>query len=132
MSHLSVELGCLLGAILLGLVHVSLASFALKAQAGNRYTVGPRDAEIAPTGRAGRLARAQRNFMETFAFFAAGVLAVEVTQTHGALSAWGAVIYLGARAVYLPLYAAGIPWLRTFAWNIATAALAAVAVQPLV
>ena len=32
----------------------------------------------------------------------------------------GAALYLVGRALYLPLYAAGIPRLRTVAWQIAT------------
>lgn len=53
----------LFGAALLGLVHLSAASFAFKAQVGNDYTIGSRDANLEPIGLAGRLARAQANFI---------------------------------------------------------------------
>jgi uncharacterized MAPEG superfamily protein len=33
---------------------------------------------------------------------------------------WGAELYLAGRILYLPLYAAGVPFLRTIAWAIAT------------
>ncbi|TIU19949.1 MAG: hypothetical protein E5W49_13815, partial [Mesorhizobium sp.] len=36
-----------------------------------------------------------------------------------ALSEWGAGLYLSARLVYLPLYAAGVPLLRSLVWNVA-------------
>jgi len=35
----------------------------------------------------------------------------------------GASAYLAGRLLFLPLYAAGIPWLRTFSWNAATLGL---------
>ena len=41
------------------------------------------------------------------------------------LSAYGALAYVIGRTIYMPLYAAGIPWLRSFSWNLATAGLAA-------
>lgn len=119
----------LIGATILGLVHLSAASFAFKAQVGNRYTVGPRDEDVRPTGLAGRLHRAQSNFLETYVLFAALALLIETTGRGGSLSAWGAGIYLTGRIVYLPLYASGVPWLRTFSWNIATFGLVLVGLQ---
>lgn len=123
---MSLELWCLWGAMVLGLVHLTCASFTFKAQVGNRYSVGPRDEDLKPTGVAGRLDRAQRNFMETFPFFAAAVLLVHLLEKEGQLSAIGSVLYLAGRVVFLPLYAIGVPWLRTFSWNIATLGLAIV------
>ncbi|WP_332687034.1 MAPEG family protein [Devosia sp.] len=121
---MSIESWTLFGAMVLGLVHLSAASFAFKAQVGNAYTVGARDQDLRPTGLAGRMDRAQRNFLETFAIFAAAVLMLETLERQGGwLSVWGAAIYLGGRIVYLPLYALGLPWLRTFSWNAATTGL---------
>ena len=129
---MSFELGMLLAAALLGLVHMSAASFAFKAQVGNRYTVGARDEGLQPAGVAGRLARAQANFMETFPIFATCILVVELTGTQGNLSWWGAALYLAGRIVFLPLYAAGLPWLRTFSWNLATLGLVLVGLQAVI
>lgn len=123
------ELWILLATALLGLVHVSLASFAFKSQVGNRYTIGPRDEGLQPAGLAGRLYRAQQNFLETFAAFAVCILLVHVTDAYGRLSYWGAILYLGGRVVFLPLYALGVPWLRTFSWNVATLGLVLVGAQ---
>ena len=124
---MAIEYWALFGAMLLGLVHLTAASFTFKAQVGNAYSVGPRDEDLRPAGVAGRLDRAQRNFLETFAIFvAAALLLGELGRTGGWLSEAGAVVYLGGRVLFLPLYAAGIPWLRTFSWNIATAGLAMV------
>lgn len=126
---MSFELWALLAATLLGLVHLSAASFAFKAQVGNRYTVGPRDEDLRPSGIAGRLHRAQANFMETYPMFGLLAVLVEILGSSGALSRWGAALYLAGRILFLPLYAVGVPWLRTFAWNVATLGLVLVGVQ---
>lgn len=129
---MTLELWMLFGAALLGIVHLSAASFAFKSQVGNRYTVGARDENLQPTGVAGRLQRAQQNFLETFAVFAVCVLLCDLTDAYGDLSYWGAILYLAGRLVFLPLYAAGVPWLRTFSWNLATLGLMLVGIQVLV
>ena len=126
------ELWILLCAALLGLIHLTAASFTFKAQVGNRYTVGPRDENLQPAGIAGRLHRAQMNFLETFSIFATCVVVVHLSDTYGALSYWGSVLYLVGRILFLPLYAAGIPWLRTFSWNLATLGLVLVGTQVVV
>lgn len=123
------DLWILLAAALLGLVHVSLSSFLYKGQEGNAYTVGPRDEPRPRKGVAGRLDRAQWNFLETFPLFAVCILVAHVSGTAGNLSWWGGVLYLGGRIAYLPLYALGVPWLRTFSWNIATLGLVFVGLQ---
>lgn len=121
------EAWALFGAMVLGLVHLTAASFSFKAQVGNAYTVGARDEDLRPRGIAARLDRAQRNFLETFAIFAAAVLLLIVLDRDGGrLSQIGAGLYLGGRLLFLPLYAAGTPWLRTFSWNLATLGLAMV------
>jgi uncharacterized MAPEG superfamily protein len=121
---MTIEMCALFGAMVLGLVHLTAASFSFKAQVGNAYSVGARDADLRPTGLAGRMDRAQRNFLETFTIFVAAVLMLQVL---GRMGSWlgeaGALIYLGGRILFLPLYALGIPWLRTFSWNAATLGL---------
>jgi uncharacterized MAPEG superfamily protein len=123
------ELWVLLASAVLGLVHLSAASFAFKAQVGNQYTVGARDENIQPRGLAGRLHRAHRNFHETFSLFAVCVLVVHVTDSYGALSYWGSILYVFGRILFLPLYAYGVVWVRTFSWNLATLGLVMVGAQ---
>jgi uncharacterized MAPEG superfamily protein len=122
-ERMTFELWSLLVAAALGIVHLSAASFAFKAQVGNRYTVGPRDEGRQPIGVAGRLHRAQANFMETFPIFLVCVFIVHATHSGGDLSRWGCVLYLVGRCLFLPLYAFGVPWLRTLCWNAATLGL---------
>ena len=57
------------------------------------------------------------DFRETFPFFAAAILADAVAGKLGSpLTIWGAGLYVAGRALYAPLYAAGIPLVRTVAW----------------
>ena len=129
---MTLELWILLAAGFVGLVHLSAASFTFKSQVGNSYTVGARDENLQPTGVAGRLYRAQSNFLETFSIFAVCVLLVHLTNAYGAWSHWGSIIYLSGRVLFLPLYAMGVRWLRTFSWNLATLGLVLVGVQVIV
>jgi uncharacterized MAPEG superfamily protein len=126
---LNFELWSLVAATVLGIVHLAAAAFAYKAQVGNAYSVGPRDDDIRPEKLAGRLSRAQRNYLETFPFYATLILLVHISEGTGDLSFWGACLYLGGRVFYLPLYAMGVPWLRTFSWNIATLGIVVVGAQ---
>ena len=121
---LDFELQMLIAAIVLGFVHLIAASHAASLQRGYRWTAGARDETLPPlTGVAGRLARASANFAETFPYFAALVLAVEVTGQRDAYSYWGVVLYVGARIAYLPLYAFGVFLVRSLVWNVATAGI---------
>jgi len=114
---MNVELLCLAWAVILGLVHIILASHVRTKELGVAWNMSARDAELPPLSPlAGRLARAQTNFFETFPLFAAAILIVAVTQIYSVYSYWGALIYLIARVIYLPLYALGIPKIRTGVW----------------
>lgn len=126
---MTTELWLLLAAAALGVVHISAASFSFKSQVGNRYTVGSRDEDLQRTGVAGRLHRAQQNYLETFAIFAVFVLLVHLSNVYGELSYWGSVLYVAGRLMFLPLYAWGIPWLRTISWNLATLGMVLVGAQ---
>ena len=115
------ELVFLALSVVLGLVHIVAASHAASLQRGYRWSASARDEPVEPLhGVAGRLDRASRNFLETFPFFAAAVLTSNALGRHDALTEWGAQLYFWGRVAYLPLYAAGIPGVRSLAWNVAT------------
>ncbi len=114
------ELAMLAAACLLCLLQIVIASHAASLQRGYRWTASSRDAEVpALTGVAGRLERALRNFLETFPVFVAAVFLVHVLGRESAVSEWGAGLYVSARLVYLLLYAAGVPLIRSLIWNVA-------------
>jgi len=54
---------------------------------------------------------------------------VHLSGRSGPASQWGAALSLVGRLLYLPLYALGIPWRRTFSWNLASLGLVIVGVQ---
>jgi uncharacterized MAPEG superfamily protein len=117
---MSLELAMLAASCALCLIQIVIASHAGSHQRGYRWTASARDSEVPPlTGIAGRLERALGNFLETFPVFVAAVLLVHLLGREGALSKWGAVLYFSARLVYLPLYAAGVPLVRSIVWNVA-------------
>ena len=117
---MTMELKMLAWAVVLGLVHVLLATALSTARRGLRWNVGNRDGDVRPlTGFAARAARASSNFLETFVFFAAAVLAVVAAQKTTEATALGAQIYVWARVAYLPVYVVGIPYVRTVVWAVA-------------
>lgn len=121
---MSLELEMLAASCVLCLIQIILASHAAGHQRGYRWTASARDAEVAPlTGIAGRLERALRNLLETFPVFVAAIFLVTARGHQGPLSQWGAVLYFAARTVYLPLYVAGIPIVRSLVWNVAFAGI---------
>ena len=104
---MNTELTLLAASIVLGIVHIVIVSHLASAERGYRWTASDRTAPVAPlTGLAGRTERALRNYLETFPFFAAAVLAAAVTGAHGALTVCGAQLYLFGRIAYALLYAA--------------------------
>ena len=76
-------------------------------------------------GLANRVDQATTNFLETFPFFAALVLAAHITNKHGALTIWGAHLYFWGRIGYVLAAAAGLGLLRSMLfWNTALAGIA--------
>ncbi|MBX9402162.1 MAPEG family protein [Lysobacter sp. BMK333-48F3] len=117
---MSVELQMLAWSIALGIVHLLVNAGFMTAQRGLRWNAGARDGTPEPlTGVAARMERAWRNFLETFALFAAAVLAVQAAGRGSDETALGAHLYFWARLVYVPVYAAGIPYLRSAVWAVA-------------
>jgi len=118
------ELTVLALAVLFGFVHLFAAGNASTRIRGFRWNAGPRDEQKSPLyGIAGRLDRAFKNYLETFAFFAAAVLIAHLANRHNALTVNGAWLYLIARLIYLPVYAAGISFIRSLIWLAATAGI---------
>lgn len=121
---MDIEIRALGWAVVLGIVQMLLAASAGTSQRGLKWNASARDGEPRPlSGVPARLQRAWANFLETFPLFAAVVLAVVLLQRQNAATALGAQLYLWARVVYVPLYAAGIPYLRSLVWGVAMAGI---------
>jgi uncharacterized MAPEG superfamily protein len=115
-----------LGAVLL-FIHIFVATRFKTAQYGRKWNVSARDESLPePSPVTGRLMRAQTNFQETFPIAIVALLGVVIADRTSQWTSVGGWIWLGARAVYLPLYWAGIPVVRTLVWIIALIGLAMV------
>lgn len=115
-----------LGAVLLFL-HIFTATRFKTAQYGRKWNVGARDEALPePNPISGRTMRAQANFLETFPIAIVALLGVVIAGKTSQWTVLGGWIWLGARVVYLPLYAAGVPVIRTVVWTIGMIGLAMV------
>lgn len=121
---MTIELQLLGWTLVLALVQIMLPAHFRNRETGVGYNAGPRDDPGPPIGRiTGRLQRALRNLFETLPLFAAAILIAHVGGREGTLTALGAWLYLIARVIYLPLYVAGIPYLRSLVWLVSMAGL---------
>jgi uncharacterized MAPEG superfamily protein len=116
---MSFELTVLGWTLVLALVQVMLPAVLRNGETGIGFNAGPRDAPAPPPRKlTGRLMRAQSNLFETLPVFAAAILIAHVAGREGVMTHWGALIYIVARVIYLPLYAAGVPFLRSLVWAV--------------
>jgi uncharacterized MAPEG superfamily protein len=81
--------------------------------------MGPRDQKREVSGVPARLQRAMHNYLETFPLFTAALLASILLGRTGPSTLIGAWLYVVGRALYVPLYAAGVPMLRSVVWILA-------------
>ena len=113
----SIEIQMLCWSVVLGLVQLVIATTLATKDQGLTYNMSARDLPAPPVSTlAARMLRAFGNFRETFVYFAVAVLVVTALGKANAHSALGAQIYFWARLVYVPVYAAGIPVVRTLIW----------------
>ena len=116
-----------LAAVLL-LVHVVAIIAATRASVEREWAVGPRDE---PTNEGRMLRRFRRifaNYLETLPAFALVLLAAELSGRGNDWTLVGGWVWLAGRVVYLPVYAAGVPWVRTIVWIVATLGIVAMLV----
>ncbi|GGF88299.1 membrane protein [Azorhizobium oxalatiphilum] len=118
MTH---ELALLAATIVLYLFQLMLAARLATRERGLAWNTGARDAQMPPLGpMAGRMDRAFKNLMETFPLFAAAVLIAQVSGVHNAFTIGGAHLYFWGRVLYVPLYASGLPYVRSAVWALST------------
>ena len=112
-----------LGALLL-FVHIFAAGHVKTKQYGTRWNTGARDENLPPMEPlTGRLVRAQANFQETFPVAIVALLGVVLAGRTSDATAMGGWIWLAARMVYLPLYAMGVPKVRTLVFLVSMVGL---------
>lgn len=116
-TAMSTEITLLGWSVVLVLVQLVLQTLAGVSEFGLGYAFSPRDEGRVLKGAFGaRIARAFYNLLETYPLFVALALGLAVTGKTGGLGVTGAHLWLWSRIVYVPVYAAGIPVLRTLVW----------------
>ena len=129
MTTMTTELLILGWALVLALLQIALAGALRTAETGLAYNMGPRDAPAPPVRPiTARVQRAQANLFETLPLFAAAVLIAHVSGREGDLTLWGSYAYLAARVLYVPLYAFGVPVVRSLAWSVSVAGIVTILV----
>jgi uncharacterized MAPEG superfamily protein len=97
-----------------------LAASLIRAKAwtlpGMIIALGNRDNLPEATPLAGRAERTARNTLESFVLFAAIALVAQAAGNTSPRIAAGAEIFFWARIVYIPVYYAGVIYLRTAVW----------------
>ena len=110
--------------LILALVQIFLPAGARTVEFGSKWNAGPRDdTPAAKKPLTGRLERAEANLFETLPLFIGAVLIAHVIGAAGPLTLWGTALYFWARVVYVPLYAFGVPYVRSLIWVVSLAGL---------
>lgn len=118
------ELTVLALAAVLALAHIMIAINLKTRQYGTAWNMGARDEALPPLGPvAGRLERARDNYMETLPVAVIALFGVLLAGKANEVTAIAGWVWLGARVIYLPLYWAGVPKVRTYVWGVALIAL---------
>lgn len=110
--------------VILLLLHICLQAMSVTREVGLAWNAGARDVRPDLKGIfAGRAQRASDNFRETYPAFVGLVIALAIV---GDASGWGLTggwIWTVARVVYIPLYLAGVPYMRSIAWVVSLVGL---------
>lgn len=122
---MTVELLAALIVIALGCVQVVLQAAEYRRVHGVAYANSALDqpSAVPDSLLLGRLTRALRNLHETLPFFLGLVVILALMDVSTPVSRVAAMVFAGARVVYLPLYAMGIPYLRGMVWMVAFVAM---------
>ena len=88
------------------------------------YLMSSRDEPREVGKMTARIKRALDNSVTAMALFAPAILLLEIQDKTDATSLLAAQVFLVARIIYLPVYALGVPAIRTLAWLAGFAATA--------
>ncbi len=122
---MTTELTLLAWTIVLAFVYIIAFDVVRTRQYGAKWNMGPRDGAMPPLSPiAERLGKAQANLFETLPLFIAAVLIAHAASIHTSKTVLGAELYFWGRVIYLPLYAFGVPVVRSLVWLVSLAGLA--------
>ena len=109
---------------LLVMITILMQVLGSMSQLSMGYLMSARDDNRGTTGMAARIGRALDNSIVAMALFAPAILILVVLDRTDATSLLAAEVFLIARIIYLPVYALGVPAIRTLAWLVGFAATA--------
>jgi uncharacterized MAPEG superfamily protein len=116
-KKMTMELKILTWTLVLALFQVFAAAQMRTAETGLAWNMSARDSEGPPMRPiTARLKRAQANLMETLPLFATAVLIAHVAGREGSNTLTGCWVYFLSRVLYVPLYAFGVPLVRSLVW----------------
>ncbi|MBP2550307.1 putative MAPEG superfamily protein [Neorhizobium galegae] len=115
--HATPYMALLVLSVVLLVFQIMLQGFLATRELGSKWNAGPRDESLKPKSvLAGRAERASANLRETYPAFVGLVLALAF---YSDVSGWGLLggwLWLLCRLAYIPLYLAGIPYIRSLVW----------------
>ncbi|MEM6762613.1 MAG: MAPEG family protein [Pseudomonadota bacterium] len=116
-GQVPIELQILVWSAVLFVVSLLLAASGRTLTMGLDWAAGSRDETPGAVPQWGdRADRAFRNMRETFPLYGAFTVAVVAIDATSTMTAWGAVIYLVARVLYLPAYIFHVQFVRSLIW----------------
>ncbi len=92
--------------------------------AGMALAMGNRENMPAPSALDGRADRTARNTLEGFVLFTAIALVAHAAGKVTPQVLLGAEIFFWARLAYIPIYVAGLAYVRTLVWGVSVVGLA--------
>lgn len=130
---MTTELTYLWATLILALIQIFLPAAARTREFGTKWNAGARDNTPASTKPlTGRLERAQANLFETLPIFIGAVLLTHFVGIQSNLTLWGTALYFWGRVAFVPIYALGVPYIRSLVWVVSLAGLVMVLVAPFV
>ena len=128
---MTTELTYLWATLILALVQIFLPAGARTKEFGSKWNAGARDNTPASTKPlTGRLERAQANLYETLPIFIGAVLLTHFVGISSHLTLWGTALYFWGRVAFVPIYALGIPYIRSLIWLVSLVGLVMILVAP--
>jgi Predicted membrane protein len=112
-----IEILTLFASMVLGLMHLIAATQAATKQRGLAWNLSSREGKMPElTGAAARLDRAHKNFHESYIYFVALILLIQIQDRFSVLTLVGSQMYFWSRLIYFPVYGLGIIYVRTALW----------------
>ncbi len=110
------EITILIAYGLLVMITILLQVMGAMTQLSMGYLMSSRDDNRGTRGMVARIERALNNSIVAMTLFAPAVLILEVLNKTNATTLLAAQVFMIARIIYLPVYALGVPAVRTLAW----------------